>query len=92
MSEVFYCPDCADYSSDRFQELGEDGFPTHPLCKHCGCECDDLANEPRMETIANMVKEMGEAREAYKSLIDKVQDLTNEVRHDYQIEGELIHE
>lgn len=92
MSEVFYCPMCADYSADREHRMNDEGYPIQPLCKFCDTECDDLANEPRMEQLANLVKEMGEAREEYTSLINQVQDLTNQIRADYKIEGELIHE
>lgn len=90
MSEVFYCPQCADYDSNREHRMTDEGYPDTPLCKFCGSECDDLANESRMETLADMVKEMGEARETYTDLINRVQELTNEIRKDYKIEGELI--
>jgi hypothetical protein len=90
VSEVFYCPNCADYSADREGRLSHGGYPLPPLCKHCGAECEDLANEPRMEELANLVKQMGEAREEYRELIEKVQDLTNQIRADYKISGELL--
>jgi len=90
VSEVFYCPTCADYDSNREHRMDDEGYPIQPLCKFCGTECDDLANESRMETLADMVKEMGEARETYTDLINRVQELTNEIRRDYKIEGELL--
>ena len=90
INEVFYCPVCADYDSDRLHRMSHGGYPLDPLCRHCGTECLDLANEPRMEQLANMVKSMGEAREEYTSLINQVQDLTNQIRADYKIQGELL--
>jgi len=61
-SERWYCPTCADYSKDREQHLLESTRESIPTCKHCGSECTDSDNDPRVEDIEKLTQELMDAQ------------------------------
>lgn len=88
MSERWYCPNCGDYTEDREYRLKDDGFEDDPLCKHCGAECSDLVNDPRMGDLQNLVNELAETRLEYQTRISAVDTLADRIKKDWGV-GEL---
>jgi len=83
MAERFYCPECGDFSSDREYPKTDDGFPDTPVCKSCGTDCTRLTEDPRMEALNVLAKELGVVRIEYQQRIAAVKNLTNQIKTDW---------
>ncbi len=83
MAQRYYCPECGDFSSDREQQMTEEGVLNTPVCKSCGSDCTSLSADPRMKKLNALANRLGVARIEYQSSIDDLKNLAIEVKKDW---------
>jgi len=82
--EKWNCPHCASYLRGRVYYLKPNGREAIPLCKTCGEECTDSANDDRLCDLNQLEEDVKKARYQLEYLKHKLSELQKEWIDDWE--------